>query len=338
MSSGEPFIPKQMNVLLLSKYGEPPVVKSIETPAPKKGEILIKIDSSPVNPSDWTFLRGLYGSPKVLPVVPGFEGSGTVIATGRDLMSRRLLNKKVACFAPPDSHGTWAEYMVTSSKLAIPLKKQIDLEHASMFFVNPLTALAMTQIAKKRKTAIANTAAAGALGQILNKMCQERGIPLVNIVRRVDQKSLLQSQGAKYVLNSSADNYSNELKEQLKKLNVRIAFDAISGESAQTLLECLPKNGEVIIYGALSEARFSADPRNMTFQNKKVSGFMLSRWIKNQKMLKLLGDLKYVERFIYQSHQTTIKESVSLANTYSSLQKYLENMTAGKVIVKPWKK
>ena len=61
----------------------------------------MKIDSAPINPSDWAFLRGLYNSPKKLPVVAGFEGSGIVMATGNDFFSRRLLGKKVACFAPP---------------------------------------------------------------------------------------------------------------------------------------------------------------------------------------------------------------------------------------------
>ena len=62
------------------------VLEETVVPVPGKGQVLVKIDSSPVNPSDWSFMRGIYASKKVPPVIPGFEGSGTVIATGDDFM------------------------------------------------------------------------------------------------------------------------------------------------------------------------------------------------------------------------------------------------------------
>ncbi len=79
-------LPKKMRALVLSEFGVPPEVQLIEIPMPSKGEVLIQIDSSPINPSDNSFLKGMYSTKKPLPVVPGFEASGKVVATGDDFM------------------------------------------------------------------------------------------------------------------------------------------------------------------------------------------------------------------------------------------------------------
>ena len=329
--------PDTMRALVLNQFDGKPETQEMPVQTPGKGEILVKMDSSPINPSDWSFIRGLYSSMKTLPVIPGFEGSGVVVATGNDYFSKRLLGKNVSCFAPQDGNGTWAEYMLTRFDLAVPLGKKIDLEHASMLLVNPLSVVAMTELTKKRGIkAIANTAGASALGQILNKMCLEKNIVLVNIVRRQEQVDLLKNQGAKYIVNSGSQNYKKELAEVFKKLNVMIAFDAISGHMPLDLLEALPRGGEVIVYGALSEEALSADPGRFIFEQKRISGFWLSEWVTHQNIFKLLSMFGKIQKFITEKHHTNISNRVSLERTGEVLATYNENMTAGKVLVKPW--
>ena len=89
-------IPSKMNALVLSEFNGNPLLQEVEVPIPEKGKVLIKIESSPVNPSDNSFIRGIYSTKKTLPVIPGFEASGIVVATGDDFMSKRLLGKAVA--------------------------------------------------------------------------------------------------------------------------------------------------------------------------------------------------------------------------------------------------
>ena len=98
-------LPAKMNVLMLSKFMSNPELQEVDVPVPSKGEVLVKIDSSPVNPSDLSFLKGNYSTKKKLPIIPGFEASGVVVATGDDFMSKRLLGRPVSCFAPQDGHG-----------------------------------------------------------------------------------------------------------------------------------------------------------------------------------------------------------------------------------------
>ena len=329
-------LPESMRALVLPAFESPMNIQQVPVPSPGKDEVLVKIVSSPVNPSDLMFIRGMYSSKKTPPVIPGFEGSGIVVATSNDFMSRRLLGKEVACFAPQDDNGTWAEYMVTSNKTVIPLGEGCDLELGSMLLVNPLTVFAMVEIAKKRKIkAIANTAAASALGQMLERLCQEQGIALVNIVRRQEQVDLLKAKGTRHVLNSSDPNFVRDMKQLFRQLDVRLAFDAISDESPFSLLEALPRHGEVMLYGALSEKAVIAHPGRFIFEDKRITGFWLSTWIAKQNIFKLLGLFKKVRKFVTESHQTTIARRLPLEKADEGIQKYMKRMSEGKVIIKP---
>ena len=330
-------MPDKMKALVLSEFGKPLILQQVAVPKPERGQILIKIDSSPINPSDNSFIRGMYQTKKVLPVIAGFEASGTVVASGSDLMSKRLLGKRVACLAPTDGNGTWAEYMVTGKNSAIPLKKDVDTEQGSMLLVNPLSVMAMVDIAKKGKhKAIANTAAASALGQMLNTVCLDKKISLVNIVRREDQVELLKSQGAKYVVNSSANDFKHELTDIFSRLGVSLAFDAIAGPMTFDLSEALPAESEIMIYGGLSELPAYIHPGKLIFERKKVSGFWLSEWITHQPVLKLLYIFHKIQKYISTSHRTKIRERVALVEVNDRLYHYLEHMTAGKILVKPF--
>ncbi|MCH7658850.1 MAG: zinc-binding dehydrogenase [Bacteroidetes bacterium] len=329
-------LPDTMNALVLKAFNIPPEVMQMKVPVANNGEVLIKIDSSPVNPSDNSFLKGVYSTEKPLPVIPGFEASGTVVATGHDFMSKRLMGRKVSCFAPTDGNGTWAEFMVTKNRLVIPLKKNVSLEQGSMLLVNPISVIAMLDIAKKGKhKAIANTAAASALGQLMNHVCIDKNIPIINIVRREDQVELLKSQGAKYVVNSSSKSYNEDISKLFSDLKVTIAFDAIAGQSAYELMEALPNGGEVMVYGGLSEQPALANPGKLIFENKKLSGFWLSEWISRQSLPRMLRIFNKIQKMIAYEHQTTIQERVSLEHTVDGISKYLENMTAGKILVQP---
>jgi NADPH2:quinone reductase len=136
-----------MEAVLLTSYEGARALRTEERPVPRPGpgEVLVKVAASPVNPSDLSFLDGNYGIKKSLPVVPGLEGSGTVVSAGGGMMGRYLMGKRVACIASGD--GLWADYVVTRSSLALPLDSRVDLERGAMSVVNPLTAVALLAIA-----------------------------------------------------------------------------------------------------------------------------------------------------------------------------------------------
>lgn len=109
-------VPNSMQAVLIGEKGGPLVVRQTPTPQPGPGDVLVRMAASPINPSDIGFIEGGYGSQKPFPTVPGFEGSGTVVAAGPGLLPRLLLGKRVAC-AVSGTGGAWAEYLVTRGML-----------------------------------------------------------------------------------------------------------------------------------------------------------------------------------------------------------------------------
>src|SRR5579872_4059075 len=134
-----PAVPRFMRAVVLESFNGPESLKvrDKEVPSLRSGEVLIRIEAASMNPSDLVFLRNRYGVKKPLPVVPGFEGSGTV-AAAHGALARLLLGRRVACHAPETGDGTWAEYMVCRASACIPLLAAVTIEEGASLMVNPL--------------------------------------------------------------------------------------------------------------------------------------------------------------------------------------------------------
>lgn len=226
-------IPDQMTAVVLDSYTGFEALRVEQCPVPKPGkdEVLVKVAASPINPSDLAVLVGEYGFDNPPPVVPGGEGSGTVVAVGPGPMGRYFLGKRVACLNQGKGGGMWAEYMVTSTKGgALPLAKSVSLEQGAMSIINPLTAVAFLEIKKEEEhKAIVLTAAASTLGQMVNRLARSEGVQVINVVRRDAQVELLKEQGAAIVLNSSDANFDQQLYDACHQADAHLAFDAVAG-------------------------------------------------------------------------------------------------------------
>src|SRR5262249_2690207 len=170
--------------------------------------------------------------------------------------------------------GTWAEYLVTSAMLCVPLSKSLDLDQASMMLVNPLSAWALVQEARKgRHGAIVQTAAASALGRMIARLGSHFGLPVINIVRRPEQVDLLLKSGSQFVLNSVDTDFDHTLRELCHKMKATIGFDAVAGEMSERVAKAQPRGSRLIVYGALSLAPVQADPESLIFEGKRIEGF-----------------------------------------------------------------
>lgn len=333
-----PSLPATMQALELRAYdGKPESLIFVERPLPRPGnrEVLIRIAASPINPSDLSFLKGVY-SRKKLPVIPGFEGSGTVIASGGGFVARALVGRRVACAAPPQGDGTWAEYMVTSARLCVPLRKNLSLEDGASLIVNPLTAWAFIEMARRGgHRAIVQTAAASALGRMMIRLGQRFGILVINVVRRLEQVALLQTLGAKYVLSSNDASFDDELKKLCHEHRALLAFDAVAGNLTGSLLQALPKQGRVVIYGGLSQELCQLDPRIFIYDDKQLEGFWLSNWLKKRNPLQQIRTALHVQKFLASDFKTTWRARLPLENAAAGLQQYANDMTGGKILLVP---
>ena len=330
-------IPENMQALILQKYDGQLELTERPVPQPAKGELLLKVAASPVNPSDVMFIVGQYGFRKRLPVVPGFEASGTVVAVGEGLAEAQWLGMRVAAFAGRDGDGTWAQYMTVPAVSCIPLMENVSLEQGAMSLVNPWTAYAMLDMARSggHKAAV-QTAAASALGRMMLRLALQADYPLINVVRRQEQADLLHSLGAEHVLDSSDPDFSTKLSKLCRELNATIAFDAVAGDLPAQVLAALPRGGEIVIYGALSEEPVkNMNPGEFIFGEKKISGFWLSLWIANLDMKQMQTTAVTIQQQLGDTLQTDVRVRPDLATAPAEIAAYTENMTAGKVLIMP---
>ena len=226
----------------------------VPVPQPADDEVLIRIEASPINPSDIGLLFGAaematarVTGPAERPVlrahVPpalmkamagrvgqslpaGNEGAGTVVAAGASPAAQALLGRTVAAIGG----AMYAQYRAVKVNACLPLPAGATAVQGASCFVNPLTALGMTETMKREgHKALVHTAAASNLGQMLNRICLKDGIPLVNIVRKPEQAALLRSQGAMHVCDASQADFEAQLTEALVATGATIAFDATGG-------------------------------------------------------------------------------------------------------------
>jgi len=328
-------IPKQTQAAVLTNAGEKLSVEQHEIVMPRKGEVLIKMAATPINPSDLSTLRGNYPHKKTYPFVPGLEGCGQVVACGEGFMPNFLLGKRVACSPKETGDGCWSEYMLTSASNCIPVNKSLTNKQAASLVVNPLTAMGLIEKVKNcGSTAFVNTAAAGALGKMLIRLAKTENLTPINIVRRAAQVEELKAMGAQHVLNSNDDDFKNQLKAVYEKLNAKIILDCLSGELSTQLSELAPENSETVLYAALSQERLNLNPFNLVGQGKVVSGFHLGFWLKGKSMFQLLQISKRVQKNIKNGILgSKVNKTYGLDKINEAVNVYENNMTAGKNLI-----
>ncbi|MBW2588341.1 MAG: zinc-binding dehydrogenase [Deltaproteobacteria bacterium] len=234
-------------------------------PQPKDDEVLVRVEASPINPSDLGLLFGAAdpttmrssGSadrPIVTASVPdklmrgmaarvdkslpvGNEGAGIVVAAGADESAQALIGKTVGMIGG----AMYSQYRCIPAKQALLLPDGTTPAEGASCFVNPMTSLAMVETMRlEGHSALVHTAAASNLGQMLQKVCLKDDVPLVNIVRKAEQVELLRGMGASHVCNSSEPTFMKDLTDALVTTGATLAFDAIGGGTlAGQILTCM---------------------------------------------------------------------------------------------------
>src|SRR6185437_1843020 len=240
---------------LIKKSGELEIsLLNVPTPEPKPEEVVVRVEATPINPSDLGLLTGAADlstakssgtkdSPVITAKVPeagmkamagrldesmpvGNEGAGVVIKTGSSDAAKALMGKTVAMIGG----AMYSQYRCLKVAECLPLPAGTTPAEGASCFVNPLTSLGMTETMRREgHKALVHTAAASNLGQMLNKICLKDGIDLVNIVRSAEQADILHKIGAKHVVNSTAPTFMDDLTDALVQTGATLAFDAIGG-------------------------------------------------------------------------------------------------------------
>jgi NADPH:quinone reductase-like Zn-dependent oxidoreductase len=320
-----------IRALLGLKSGE------VTIPPLSENDLLIKVYAAPCNPSDIAFLQGGYNIIKPLPAIPGFEGAGVVEDTG-SVKTKHLVGKRVSFFIQSDIAGSWAQYTVVNKDDIIVLNEKMDMKQAACFAVNPLTAYALMEIAEKQKTkAVVQNASGGQVAAFVRKMAHDKGMEVIDIVRKDESAKNLISEGAKYVLNENSPDFEQELNKLCLKTGARIAFDAVGGKLGGIMFNAMPENSKLVVYGGLSNRNLTEiNTMDVIFKNKQIVGFNLPHWknnLKKDEFDKITAKLQ--EKFISGEYFTKIQGETSIDNIVRGLRDYITNMSAGKILIVP---
>jgi NADPH:quinone reductase len=326
-----------MQAVCFHEHGDPASVLTlgdVPPPVPGRGELLVRILASPVNPSDLLFVEGHYGHQTSFPAVPGFEGVGVVVAAGRGFPGKLLVGRRVAVINR--GGGSWAEYAVIAAKQAIPVPGSMSDEQAATFFINPATALVMTRRVHRpqRGEWLLQSAANSSLGRMIIRLGAHFGFRTLNIVRRQPQVDQLQRLGANEVIVfDAARDDPDQLVEQVRHLTdggVRCALDPVGGVVGSTMVRCLRLHGCLLTYGTLTEDPLIIPPRTLIGPAARVEGFMLGRWMDRQSLLGKLGVLRQVRRLIVSGVLST---EIATRVPLSEVPAVLASRPAGKVLI-----
>ncbi len=312
-------------------------VEEKEIPEPAEGQVQIRMEAAPCNPSDIAFLRGGYNIKKSVPCIPGFEGCGVISQVGTGI-DKKFIGKRVSCFIQNDDAGTWSEYVVANITDCISIKNEMPIEQAACFAVNPFTAYGLYEMAQAENCqCIIQNAATGQVGRFIRVLAQRDGMNTINIVRKAEHLTQLKAEGEKYVLDSGSEEFPERLKSLAHELNATMAFDAVAGETTAQFLNAMPDDSEVILYGGLSGNQISGiDPMGVIFDRKILSGFNLMDWIENledgefEDVSDFLQDL-----FIDGTLKTDIQSTYKLEEVVNGIRAYIGNMSTGKILIKP---
>ncbi|HUF38098.1 MAG TPA: zinc-binding dehydrogenase [Anaerolineales bacterium] len=279
-------LPKSMRAVYAEDGRGGVSIKTVDVPEPAKGEVLVRMAAAPVNPSDLALITNLSGRNRDYPLPAGREGSGIVVAAGGGLLAKRLLGKRVAVAG---EGGAWADFVRVKAVQCLPLPRAVSTEQGAMALINPVTALALLDLARTgRHKAVVSTAAAGQLGRMIHRLFEKNGIPVLHIVRREEQAVLLRSSGVKRVLVSAEANFEKDLKSIAHEIDATLFLDAIGGQLTGQLIEAAPNGSTVLIYGFLSGEDVNFHPGRLINDRVQIEGFFLGSWYRHTPLLKTL--------------------------------------------------
>ncbi len=355
-------------------------VDSVDVPPPGPAQVVVRVEAAPVNPSDLgllfagadmsaaTVVDGV--GPRISAPLPpaavraatgrvgvampvGNEGAGTVVAAGSSPEAEALLGRTVAVAGG----AMYSEYRCVDARACLELPEGVTAAEGASSFVNPMTALGMVETMRMEgHTALVHTAAASNLGQMLNRLCQEDGIDLVNVVRRPEQEQLLRDAGARWVCDSSAADFRDRLTAAVAETGATVAFDAVGGgRLAGTILAAMEAalsaraategggfsrygtgtHKQVYIYGSLD--RGPTELVRSFGMAWGVGGWLLTPFL--QKLAP--GELDRLRRRVADGIRTTFASSytaqVSLdeALTLEAIAVYGRQATGAKYLIRP---
>lgn len=267
-------------VVQFARTGNPPDVVEVvdlETGAVGEGEVLVDVEAAAINPSHLLTISGEYGVQLELPAVPGAEGIGRVVEVGTGVENVQVGERIMI----PAHLGTWRQQMVVLAKdILLSFPPEGDVLQMEMLMANPPTAwhLLKSFVTLASGDWVIQNAANSTVGQYLMQLSRIYGYKTVNVVRREGLEEFIQKAGGDVCVVDGPD-LGERVKAATNGAEIKLAVDAVAGESTQHLADCLTRSGVIMNYGLLSKKPCQLRPDDIIFRNISLRGFWLRMWL-----------------------------------------------------------
>jgi mitochondrial enoyl-[acyl-carrier protein] reductase / trans-2-enoyl-CoA reductase len=282
---------KTIKVVVYERHGNPADVLQIKTepwPKAERGEAVVAIRAAPINPADLNAIEGKYPGRREVPAVPGFEGAGVIVDLAAASPSAGGLGPDTKNLSPddlvilPHNIGTWRDAVAVKADELVVVPAGIKPIHAATLKINPLTAWRLLHgyVELKSGDWLIQNAANSAAGRAVIEIAHELGYKTVNVVRRAELIDELHAQGGDVVLVDD-ENVRDEAKAATNGAPICLALNAVGGDSALRLANCLAPGSTMVTFGAMSLQPLKIPTGLLIFKDLRFRGIWINKWYDN---------------------------------------------------------
>jgi mitochondrial enoyl-[acyl-carrier protein] reductase / trans-2-enoyl-CoA reductase len=272
---------KTINAAVYETHGNPRDVLHVESrawPAPAAGEAVVAMRAAPINPADLNQIEGKYPIRAELPATPGFEGAGVVAEVGANVTNVAVGDLVIL----PHNIGTWRDAVAVKADELVVVPKGIEPVHAAMLKINPMTAwrLLHDYVDLKKGDWLIQNAANSAAGRAVIQIAHQLGYKTVNVVRRAELIDELRAEGGDVVL-VDGENLRDEVKAATTGAPIRLGLNAVGGDSALRLANCLAPGSTLVTFGAMGLQPLKIPNGLLIFKDLRFRGIWINKWYDN---------------------------------------------------------
>jgi mitochondrial enoyl-[acyl-carrier protein] reductase / trans-2-enoyl-CoA reductase len=324
---------KTISAAVYETHGNPADVLRVESrpwPTPAAGEVIVKMRAAPINPADLNQIEGKYPIRAELPATPGFEGAGVVVDAGAEL--KGLTSGALVIL--PHNIGTWRDAVAAKADELVVVPAGIKPVHAATLKINPMTAwrLLHDYVDLARGDWLIQNAANSAAGRAVIQIARELGYKTVNVVRRSELVGELRAEGGDVVLVDS-ENLRHEVEDAIAGPPIRLGLNAVGGESALRLANCLAPGSTLVTYGAMSLQPLKIPNGLLIFKDLRFRGIWINKWYDNatpaQRMEAFQHLFEMAKRGLL---QTKVEKAYPLSEAKTAVAHAARGQRSGKII------
>ena len=325
---------QNIKAVVYERHGNPAEVLQVKTqpwPQPAADEAVVKMRAAPINPADLNAIEGKYPVRPQLPATPGFEGAGVIVDLGADVSGLTA----GALVILPHNLGTWREAVAVKASELVAVPPEIDPVHAAMLKINPMTAwrLLHDYVDLKRGDWLIQNAANCAAGRAVIQIARELGFKTVNVVRREELIEELRTEGGDVVL-VDGENLREEVKNATNGAPILLGLNAVGGESALRLANCLAPGSTIVTFGAMSLQPLKIPNGLLIFKDLRFRGIWINKWYDNVTMAERMEAFRPLFEMAKRGLlKAKVEKAYSISEAKAAVTHAAEGKRSGKIIV-----